>query len=78
MKCTNTQIFLVSVGVLIWTIVIIFAWQMQQNYDFYLWVINQPLLADFGGASNQIIVYSGGLVVGLILMSTALLSKIKK
>lgn len=77
MKWTNTQIFLVSIGVLIWTIVILFAWQMQQNYDFYLWVINQPILANLGGESNQIILYGAGFMIGLMFVSGAALIKQK-
>ncbi len=77
MKCTNTQIFLISIGILIWALVIFFAWQMQQNYDFYLWVINQPILANLGGASNQIILYGAGFMIGLMFVCGAALIKRK-
>lgn len=77
MKRTYTQIYLISTGVLIWFLVILFAWQMQQNYLFYLWIINQPLLSDFGGASNQIILYGTGFMIGLMFVCGAALIKRK-
>lgn len=67
--------FLISVGVFIWLLVFLVAWQMQLNYNFYLWVINQPLLSNFGGASNQIIFYSIGSIIGLAFVLVGILEK---
>ena len=75
MKFTILKMFLISVGVFIWLLVFLVAWQMQLNYNFYLWVINQPLLSNFGGASNQIIFYSIGSIIGLAFVLVGILEK---
>ena len=75
MKFTILKMFLISVGVFIWLLVFLVAWQMQLNYNFYLWVINQPLLSNFGGASNQIIFYSIGFIIGLAFVLVGILEK---
>lgn len=57
---------------------IILYWFIHGNYDRYIWIINGPYpFNGFGGGSFQLLMYSGLLITGILLIAISLIVKRK-
>lgn len=53
-------------------------WVIHGDYDRYIWIINGPFpFNSFGGGSFQLLMYSGLLIIGVVLIAVSLIVKRK-
>lgn len=53
-------------------------WFIHGSYERYVWIINQPFpLSHFGGGPAQLLMYSGLILFGLILITFSFILKRK-
>ncbi len=70
--------FLRNLGIITTISPIFLYWFIHGNYDRYIWIINGPYpFNGFGGGSFQLLMYSGLLITGILLIAISLIVKRK-